>query len=460
MTTEDRRRGKQLPTPVTPPDTICFTITVPNAVQYRAALLGQLNILGEWHTWDHATDGTNCADCEEAAQLWRTAIAEATFSDDCELDMSCDDIADCIETSEAVQDAINAQMENNGSFQQTINNTSNYGTQLSSAQLAASLTEAAGCDNDSLFGSVTAIVDQLNTNNVDFLEQLEIESNTIERASAFFAAIPLFETLPIDDALNFLDTVMGEIKENYEATYTTGLRDTYRCAIFCLALEQPECAITFDMLIGYFEQKLGASLDYEALFIDMVAFFTTGSWSGEQISDVMHLAQLAIWREASNWLGLSFRTLQTVGLLGANDNDHDWAVLPCGCGTETPNLDIRNVDSGEYNSVITFIGHPEGHPEQDIWTITSQTATSNAAYVGYWFREQSGTCMRLVSYTAPASECNAACINCSGGYVGHGSSHPFTEESLSISGNTRTPAVPNEGTVGEVYTFVLENSAV
>lgn len=98
MPTEDRRKGKLLPNPVDPENTVCYTIQIPNAVPYRAAFLGQLDVLGRALTWDHPTDGTECEDCEEAAQLWRNALYLATWSDECEvLPMSCDDVADCIE---------------------------------------------------------------------------------------------------------------------------------------------------------------------------------------------------------------------------------------------------------------------------------------------------------------------------------------------------------------------------
>ena len=73
----NRLRGKRLPSPVIPLDTVCITIEVPNAQEYLAAFFGQLDILGDWHTWEHMTDGTTCEDCEIAAQLWRTALFEA-----------------------------------------------------------------------------------------------------------------------------------------------------------------------------------------------------------------------------------------------------------------------------------------------------------------------------------------------------------------------------------------------
>jgi hypothetical protein len=377
MTTEDRRVGKLLPSPVVPAGSVCFKITVPNAVQYRAALLGQLSILGDWHTWDHPTDGTVCADCDTAAQLWQKALYEATWSDECEDELNCDDVANCILTdentqaaiagfvgsSEEVQQAIAQYLLDNPAFTQNFYSESKQGIPLSSSQVGTSLTSDAACNEDNLFGSITAIVDQLNTNNIDFLEQFEIESNTIERARDLFAAIPLFETLPVDDALGFIDTVMGEFKEFYDAAYTTSLRDEYRCDLFCAALDRPNCDISFDILIDYFETRLGASLSNEALFGNMVEFLVAGSWSGTQIVDAMTLAQLVIWREASNFLGVSFRTLQTVGLLGANDPDSDWTLLCTECGDNClPN----------WSSITWFQGTVSSHTG-DFWNITSIT---------------------------------------------------------------------------------------
>lgn len=345
---EDYNKGKHLPSPVTPVTNVCFKIVIPNAVEYRAALFGVLGQLSQWYTWEHPTDGTTCFDCEEAAQLWAKAISEAYFEEDCETPVNCEDVANCITTdentqqaiagfvgsSEEVQQAIRQYLVGDPDFVKSITRDAYTGVPMLPAVAGASLTEAANCDKDKLFGSITALVEQLNDNNIDFLEQFEIESNTIERASALFAAIPLFETLPIDDALAFLDTVMGEFKEFYEAAYTTSLKDTYRCDLFCEAEAASMCALSFDMIIQYYEGRLGASLNPDALFLNMVEFLVAGSWSGTQVVDAMSLAQLIIWREASNFLGVSFRSFQTVGLLGANNPSSDWAILCDNCNDE------------------------------------------------------------------------------------------------------------------------------
>lgn len=343
MTTEDRRKGKQLPVPVIPPDTICYTIHIPNAVQYRAALLGQLNILGEWHTWDHPTDGTECADCEEAAQLWRNAIAGASFSDDCEaIPMSCDDVADCIETSQAVQDAIADQIINNTTNTTNIYDTSNHGTPLTPGQRGQPISTSLDCEEDSLFGSVSEVVAQLDKNNRDFLEIIEVGTNTRERVSQVIAAIPVIETLPVNEIVDYVDKLQSEILENYEAQWTTAVFDTYRCELFCIALEKPDCILTFDDYFAYFEARVGASLDPSNFLQALIQYVILGTWAGTTVIDIMMVTQLGIMREASNWVGVSLRTLQTIGALGANNPDGDWEIIPCGCGDDTDCLDFRD----------------------------------------------------------------------------------------------------------------------
>lgn len=77
MIEANRFVGRTLPSPVTPIGTTCIIIEIPNAVEYLAAFFGQLEPLGNWWHWEHMTDGTDHPECEEAAQLWRTAIWQA-----------------------------------------------------------------------------------------------------------------------------------------------------------------------------------------------------------------------------------------------------------------------------------------------------------------------------------------------------------------------------------------------
>jgi len=334
MPSEDYRRGKLLPDPVTPPDTVCFMIQIPNAVQYRAAFLGQINVLGVASTWDHPTNGTECLDCEQAAQLWRNAIYNATWSDECGGDMSCADVADCIENDEAVQAALIAQLGSAGAGN-VIYETTVVGQPMSITTRNGTVANGGpSCDLDILFGSVTAIVDQLNQNNTDFLEVILLSDNNQQRVSKVIKAIPLLNEVPIDEVLDFVSELTTEIKENYDAQYTSALRDTYRCDLFCIAQDDPDCELTFQNLVEYFNNRIGTSLEPVNFFGSLVTYFIAGTWSGTSVVDILSLIQLSAWQQASDFSGISLRTLQTVGALGANDPDHDWELICDDCVSE------------------------------------------------------------------------------------------------------------------------------
>jgi len=356
---EDRRRGKLLPSPVTPPSTICVKLVIPNAVQYRAALFGVLGQLTQWWTWDHPLDGTTCLDCEEAAQLWSVALANIEFSEDCEAEpMSCDDVADCIETSEAVQAAIADQIINNTTNTTNIYDTSNHGTPLTQEQRDQPVSATIDCSEDILFGSVSEVIAQLDKNNRDFLEIIEVGTNTRERVSQLIAAIPVIETLPVNEIVDYVDKLQSEILENYEAQWTTAVYDTYRCEIFCIGLTKPDCILTFDDYFAYFEARVGASLDPSNFLQALIQYVILGTWAGTTVIDIMMVTQLGIMREASNWIGVSLRTLQAIGALGANNPDGDWEIIPCGCGDETDCLSFGTSAHG-------WLPYPGGYGLRD-----------------------------------------------------------------------------------------------
>lgn len=388
MPTEDRRKGKQLPIPVTPLDTVCFSIQIPNAVQYRAAFLGQINVLGQALTWDHPTDGTVCTECEEAAQLWRNAIYNASWSDECGGNVNCDDVAACIAThlgtqeaigtalgsSEAIQQAIADLIASNPDIAQDITNIYRYGTPMTQAQLETPIVPLVNCDNDKSFGMISEMVDFLHQNNIDFLEIAEVGTNTRERLSSLISAIPLIETLPFDDMIAFLDKLETEIYENYNAQWTTAVRNDYRCGIFCLAQEKPDCEVTFELLIEYFENRIGASLEPANFFTSVLQYFLLGTWSGTTVVDIMMLIQLGVWAQATAFVGLTYLSLQSVGFLGANNPDNDWVLLCENC-----------VPPFEWDVVIfTVSGRPGGTWVQTGEKTAEFTATRNTALDNYY----------------------------------------------------------------------------
>lgn len=327
MTTEDRRVGKQLPSPVTPPTTVCFTIQVPNAVQYRAAFLGQLNILGDWHTWDHPTDGTNCINCEEAAQLWRTAIYEATWSDECGIPMSCDDVADCIENDPGTRAAVTAAAASTA----TPGTTSTPGEPMTPAQYNANLTPTDDCDPDVLWAQTEQLVDYVISAGLDLLEQIEIYTNGIE-AVQFVEMIPilgtLFDEAQIDQVVAFLDWTVEVLSEIFMAADTAENRIAIKCAIFCATKD--DCTITIQKLWEIENERLGGILDpsdinsVETLLTAIVALGTNPALP----LDVWFTFTIAMAKLAGylGVRGIDF-SLNLLLKLAVNDANNDWELL-------------------------------------------------------------------------------------------------------------------------------------
>ena len=335
----DKTTGLPLPNPVVPETSICLTILVPNALEYRTALKGALSELGKSWNWQQ-TVGEDNANARAAAELWRERLAQATYDIDCGgSEMSCIDIADCIETSDTVKGALDTYITNNTNVQQSVYNTSVIGTPLTPTQREVSVVPNVGCDLNSVFGSVTAIVNQLDTNNRDFLEVIQLSDNAQQRISKVVAAVPIVGDLLPTEILDFVSQMTVEIKENYEAQVTTALLDEYRCGLFCLARAKPSCELSFQDIVEYFNNRIGTALEPVNFFQSLVTYFIAGSWPGTTVVDIMTLIQVAAWQQASSWVGISLRTLQTVGLLGSNDDDSDWTIL-----CDTCNDDVNCTD--------------------------------------------------------------------------------------------------------------------
>lgn len=325
-----KRTGKQIPLIIDSDERICFHMEMPDILEYRAAVMGQLIQLGYWFAWSHTQEDYSDIPTvnQDVAQLWAQIVADASF----EVCMSfCEQMITCINTDEDVQTALAEMLATNPINQTTTYQTSVYGAPLNEAQRGAALATPPDCDLDVLFSMCTAIIDQLHKNNEDFLEILEVASNPTERARNVISAIPVIGLLPIDEAIEFIDQLVEEIQENYDAQYTSSIRDELRCALFCAAKDADDCIVTFDMLTAIFEDRLGYYLDPVNTAGAMVQYFLTSTWAGTTVVDIMTLVQVAFWRTASEWLGVNIRTLQIVARLVIDNPDPDWEILCLDC---------------------------------------------------------------------------------------------------------------------------------
>lgn len=68
------KRGFELPSVINPGNTVCVQFQIPNAPEYRRAVLGHVQELGKWYVWEKTTLGDTRA--SEAAQIFRDLFLE------------------------------------------------------------------------------------------------------------------------------------------------------------------------------------------------------------------------------------------------------------------------------------------------------------------------------------------------------------------------------------------------
>jgi len=250
--------------------------------------------------------------------IWATSIM-ADF---------CAEVANCIETSEAVEAALAAKIASSPSIQSAITNIYNelgVGGTMNAATRSRQLTGANdGCDLNKLWGFIAGGIDGMNANNIDAQQSTELISNIFERAALVVGAIPGIGILPVDEVVQYAQGLWSdELFEVYEANDTTEYRNTLKCDVFCLA-QANDCKVTIDLLRQYFLDRL--SFVGDQTVDNVVQFLIDGVWTGTQVNDTFYLAQI-IWMQNGNKFFkiqgvMSFSTLFALG-----EPSDDWELL-------------------------------------------------------------------------------------------------------------------------------------
>ena len=242
----------------------------------------------------------------------------------------CALIADCISNSEGTKQALRELIASDIVIQNTIFNSSNGGT------FAPETTLANTTDYDALFGAITFLVDTMYDAIVDFNGLAEITTNFRERSTLLFEAIPVIETAPVDEVIDFIDTIYEDVMEVFEAQWSTtpitGSRDRIRCGLFCLA-RLNDGVLTWEMVKDYFWEQV--SFVYggpvAGVIAQFVAFLGTGNWVGQAVVDISFANFATAMTVGQKFGDLLFPTMETIMQLGMNNPDPDWVTLCVEC---------------------------------------------------------------------------------------------------------------------------------
>lgn len=195
---------------------------------------------------------------ERSYELWRTWCKALIGV----ITVSCEDIADCIETNEATQAAIASAISTsetieNSIIQQLTNN--NYApsgnggsptnvTMTSSQQSQNLLPDGFECDYPQLMAICRQVILEVHGAMMDFFEAVEVNTNLVEAGNILTDGVPVAGT--VNNTTEFADWMIESVTEQYQAAYNQEVEDTLACALFCLA--EPECNLTYEMILDMY----------------------------------------------------------------------------------------------------------------------------------------------------------------------------------------------------------------
>lgn len=273
----------------------------------------------------------------------------------------CALIANCIATSEGTQAALRDFITGDPALQEWAKQIINKG-----APINPEIEVLANADLDALFGAVTFLVDTINSAIEDFNQDAEAANNSRELGAIIFEGIPILETLPFDEASEYIDNLFEQIIEVYnsqwDTTPVTGTRDRIRCDLFCIARDNGN-ALTWDLIQDYFYSRTGFTWSQTLnIMLEFANFLQTGTWTGEEVVDIAFGNFAAAMSGMGKFGEMLFPSLTSLMRLGQNDPDPDWEILcdcapPPGCDGDDFLIDEQGWEALDGPTYSTY--HPD-----------------------------------------------------------------------------------------------------
>jgi len=255
---------------------------------------------------------------------------------------SCLQVQNCIENNPDVRDALGRW------FRDT-----EYNDRLERAleelkDLVTGYNGSDTCNEDELFGAITAVFDELNQSAVDWLEILEASAQVVELLSEWgeeLAALAIASSGSLAAAVaiaavfaTVIEQFILDLIQNYQASYSTELRDELRCEFLCHALAL-DCSFTAFEILAWIEPQITFSAQ---TLPDLVAWFfgLTIDISRQTVLRMWYF-ELSLYRFAINntlasiFVGVPARNalVRLSQVAQAAPNDDAWTIICDPCST-------------------------------------------------------------------------------------------------------------------------------
>ena len=333
----------KIPAVIEPIDDISICLPLPNHPDYIAAFLFAVKQMTLDRYWQHTPD--------LAAITVRNVMLNRTFKplldrlallEGCG-EVDCLDVADCIETSTDVQDALTNNNDQYGTMNPDY--VSNEGTESTTiidnrfpdTQRETEIKEApADCDLDEIWSGIYFLVTKLDERGRDWLEQIVARVDKWERASEFVGTVPIVGELAEDLLLTFID-VVPDLLEFYNAWSSEEHLQDIACALFELVCA--ECRYpTYNEVLNYYA-SLGMDelSDWAIKGVRLMVDYMVGSstFASDIIYHTIITFQLWVLYTQSTFFGL--RGTKWLGIWLDNGEEFandEWEVLCDGCANQ------------------------------------------------------------------------------------------------------------------------------
>lgn len=396
--------GKQLPSPADPEKEVCFKITIPDALQYRAAILGQISFLSLWFAWEHVNDGVIPDENQTAARLWAQAMGTFVFE---ECMAICEQVAECFASDAEFRASVIASLVADPAFRTEIQKIATIGQPLGPGVIVAPVVTE--CNRDAAWSGIMAMIEVIDRTNEDFLQFMEAYTNEIEKGAALVQNIPIYGPVASSITLGFVNTFLEDATENYVGAVTIGLLEEYACDLFCMMGDDPSCELTFEQIYNYFRDRISGAFTVESAFATVIEFIASGTYSGTAIVDFMFMTSIQTIRSADSFLGFDYATLQAAIDLGKQSPSDAWEAICEDCppeptavweitpleGYDNGSITSQGSDFVEFQAAVSFDG---------VWRVNANTIDT--------------ACAVITAVTMTGSAIYAVKTGCAGGTVG------------------------------------------
>jgi len=187
-----------------------------------------------------------------------------------------------------------------------------------------------GCDTDdkdAIYAGIYQLVRYVNQVNIDALQSMSQLGNLASQIDKLISAATGGLT-PFDEVASYVEFLMTELIDEYEATVDEALLETVTCDLFCIAIDS-NCTINLSDVINYYGSKIGSTaLDLTNSLLNVMQFAATGTFSGDEYFYFMTTFQFITVALTDHFFDVdSMENYKTQILAGMNSPDNDWTLL-------------------------------------------------------------------------------------------------------------------------------------